>query len=768
MATHLYRCLSGILIVAAFVVSASAQPAYRYSVNLENVQDDQLQVELICPPVQQTAISFYMPRIVPGTYMNSNFGKYVHLLRAYNAAGDTLPVQRVNDNEWRISNATTLSRISYRVEDTWDATIDNMVYPMCGTSFEAGKNFVLNTCGIFGYLEGMKKVPFELSFTRPASFYAATALRPVQTRNGFDMFRCTTADELYDSPIMFSVPDTATVQVGPTEVLVAVYAPGKMVNAKFVAGNMQKILQGTREYLKGKLPVDRYAFIFYFNSEQPALQVQGAWEHSYSSFYSVQEMPQEMAIGGWRDMAAHEFFHIVSPLNTSSREVKEFNFNETVLSKHLWLYEGSTEYDAQHMQVWTGLKKPSEFLDDLAGKIRFSRQYFIDSLPFTELSKESAGKWHEQYPNVYLKGAAISACLDLYLLHLSQGRYSLQDLKHDLGVRYGKDKYFLDDELFAEIEKLTYPEIRQFLETYVAGPTPIPYEKYLAMGGVQYLPEKTIQSLGLGGINIKPGKDDLMWVSTENINQFGKQMGFRDGDQLISINGRNTLSSNFGEEYERFMRQLKEGDLVEVWVWRREGKKKKQKVKLSAKAFPADRKVFHQLEFIPAPTAAQVKVRNAWLGNYPPDVLLPVIDSADVATVEATVAALYQVISGPAGPRNWSRFRQLFHPSAMMASFTPAKELRRFTPEEYIQRNGPMFMQYSFDEKELGRRVQQFGNIAQVFTSYAFTAGMPQPLKMRGINSIELIRENGRWWIMSITWDQETPEQPIPEKYIGF
>jgi hypothetical protein len=104
----------------------------------------------------------------------------------------------------------------------------------------------------------------------------------------------------------------------------------------------------------------------------------------------------------------------------------------------------------------------------------------------------------------------------------------------------------------------------------------------------------------------------------------------------------------------------------------------------------------------------------------------------------------------------------------MMASFTPAKELRRFTPEEYIQRNGSMFMEYSFDEKELGRRVQQFGNIAQVFTSYAFTAGMPQPLKMRGINSIELIRENGRWWIMSITWDQETPEQPIPEKYIGF
>ena len=75
-------------------------------------------------------------------------------------------------------------------------------------------------------------------------------------------------------------------------------------------------------------------------------------------------------------------------------------------------------------------------------------------------------------------------------------------------------------------------------------------------------------------------------------------------------------------------------------------------------------------------------------------------------------------------------------------------------------------MQNSFYEKEIGRTVNQFGNVAQVFTSYEFTAGTTPPLNKRGINSIELIKEKGRWFIMSISWDDESKEQPIPSIYL--
>ncbi|HMK05156.1 MAG TPA: hypothetical protein VK489_13220 [Ferruginibacter sp.] len=652
-------------------LQAAAQPIYKYNVDLTKVTDDQLTVELLSPPVAKSEISFYLPKIVPGTYMNSNYGKYVHNLKAFDISGAALPVSQSGDNSWVIKKANKMHRISYNVEDTWDATIANMVYSMCGTSFEAGKNFVINTPGMFGYFEGMKKMPFEISFTRPPGFYAATGLIPAATNNNTDRFICENADHLYDSPIMYSLPDTTSIKVGNADVLVAVYSPRKMVTSKFIAANLNKLLLGTRDYLGGKLPVDKYAFIFYFNGEQKKQSTTGAWEHSYSSFYSLDERPEKESIDGLVSIASHEFFHIVTPLTISSREVKEFNFNETVLSKHVWLYEGSTEYTAHHVQVWAGLKTPEQFLETLSQKIDHSRSYMNDSLSFTELSKESAGKWAPQYGNVYQKGALISACLDLYLLKLSNAQYGLKDLKHDLSVKYGKDKFFEDEELFGIITEMTFPEIKDFFIAHVEGGQPLPYEKYFAMAGVEYLP-----SVAEGGKTRK-----------------------------------------------------------------------------------------HVLRFIPGPSAAQLKVRNAWLNDHA--TMVPVANPADVSEIDQVIKALYDVISGPAGPRDWNRFRSLYHPDAYMAAFNAKKELRKFSPAQYVQNNGPFFMQNSFYEKEIGRRVNQFGNVAQVFTAYEFTAGTTPPTVKRGVNSIGLIKENGRWYIMNISWDEESKDQPIPPDYIN-
>lgn len=261
-------CNAGFVCVFLFATNVSAQNMYQYSVDLTKVDSDQLHIELICPTVTQKEIVFYLPKIVPGTYMNSNYGKYVHNLKAFDKAGKELPVAKYDDNGWTIKKANKIYKINYNVEDTWDATIKNMVYPMCGTSFEAGKNFVINTPGLFGYFDGMKKIPFQLSFTKPAGFYAATGLTPLQTSAVSDVFRCENADRLYDSPIMFSLPDTTTIKVGRTEVLVAIYSPHHLATSKFLAANLEKLLLASKDYLEGKLPVEKYAFIYYMNGEQ--------------------------------------------------------------------------------------------------------------------------------------------------------------------------------------------------------------------------------------------------------------------------------------------------------------------------------------------------------------------------------------------------------------------------------------------------------------------------------------------------------------------
>ncbi len=615
MPIHLSRFLL-LLCILCYFFNADAQSPYRYSVDLTRVNNDQLSVELFTPAVTKKTIVFYFPKIVPGTYMNSNYGKYVHNLKAFTKTGTELPVKQSGDNSWDIKNADKLYRITYNVEDTWDSEIKNKVYTMCGTNFEAGKNFVINTPGLFGYLDGMKKTSFELSFTKPQGFYAATGLKPVSSSTTKDLFQCKNADELYDSPIMFSLPDTTSIRVGNADVLVAVYSPKKLATSKFIAANLEKLLMATKDYLKGKLPVDKYAFIYYFNGEQKPLSSSGAWEHSYSSFYSVSEQPQEAMIGMWVDISSHEFFHIVTPLTISSREVKEFNFNETHLSKHVWLYEGSTEYYAHHVQVWGGLTTPEQFLQTMAQKINYSRSYYKDDLSFTELSTESAGKHADQYGNVYQKGALISACLDLYLLQLSGNQYAFRDLKHDLGVKYGKDQFFEDAQLFDEIEKLTYPPIKEFLLKHVQGGEPIPYEKYFAMAGVQYIPSEMTREISLGGIDLDADSlGRIIVTDTKSIDEFGKKMGYRDKDELVSLNGQVLTIENTGLLIQKYYESTKEGDPVKIEVRRKMPNGQTELQTLSASAMKVEKPKLHQLKFMEQPTTEQLNLRRVWLNT---------------------------------------------------------------------------------------------------------------------------------------------------------
>ncbi len=148
-------------------------------------------------------------------------------------------------------------------------------------------------------------------------------------------------------------------------------------------------------------------------------------------------------------------------------------------------------------------------------------------------------------------------------------------------------------------------------------------------------------------------------------------------------------------------------------------------------------------------------------------------DAKDVSSPEAIIAAVYDVISGPAGQkRNWERMRTLFVPDARMIPTgkraTGESTRRVLTVEEYITNSGPFLEKDGFFETEIGRRTEQFGNIVHVFSTYeskrAATDAKPF---MRGINSFQLWYDGKRWWVITIMWQSESNDTPIPEKYIG-
>ena len=167
----------------------------------------------------------------------------------------------------------------------------------------------------------------------------------------------------------------------------------------------------------------------------------------------------------------------------------------------------------------------------------------------------------------------------------------------------------------------------------------------------------------------------------------------------------------------------------------------------------------------PQPTAAQTPPR-------PPAAQAPAADPKDVATMDAIVAALYDVISGPAGQkRNWDRFRSLFVPGARLipTGRRPTGEIvsRVRTPEEYIQGSALLLEQNGFFEKEISRRIEKFGNIAHIFSTYeARRKAEDEKPFMRGINSIQLMNDGKRWWIVTVFWQAEDPQTQLPAEYL--
>ena len=150
---------------------------------------------------------------------------------------------------------------------------------------------------------------------------------------------------------------------------------------------------------------------------------------------------------------------------------------------------------------------------------------------------------------------------------------------------------------------------------------------------------------------------------------------------------------------------------------------------------------------------------------------------ADVASIDAIIAAAYDSISGPAGEkRDWKRVRSLFIPGARLVptlkepgatSFEGEIAPQMLDVEAFIARSAPYFEKDGFFEKEIARRTEQFGNIAHAWSTYEsrHNADDSEPF-MRGINSIQLFYDGSRWWIVTIYWQHESTEQPVPAKYL--
>lgn len=149
----------------------------------------------------------------------------------------------------------------------------------------------------------------------------------------------------------------------------------------------------------------------------------------------------------------------------------------------------------------------------------------------------------------------------------------------------------------------------------------------------------------------------------------------------------------------------------------------------------------------------------------------PLAHPQDVASVDSIMAAIYDVISGPAGEeRDWERFHDLFIDGARLIPRSPGAPtgVVVFSPDDYVERVDEIFLRDGFFEAEIGRKTERYGDIVHVLSAYESkrNADDPEPFA-RGVNSFQLLNHNDRWWIVTIYWQGETEDNPIPADLLG-
>jgi predicted metalloprotease with PDZ domain len=586
------------------------------STNLGKLENGKLRVTISAPAHARDTLIYEMPKIVPGTYAIGNYGVLVSDLTAIDADGKTTSALSLDENRWQIVNAKNIKTLSYLVAPSFTDPAGGHIFEPAGTRFIEGKNFVLNNFGVVGYFKDFENLTYQFEVIKPKGMYGSTALKCEVINDSTDVFSAAGYFNFHDSPIMYAEPDTAQIYIGNTLIEVAVYSPRKSMDAQFVMSEVKDIMKGAEMYLGGQLPVDKYVILITLLDGMSASGGYGALEHAYSTVFVLPEMPKEFLAQTIRDVTAHEFFHIVTPLNIHSEHIHNYNFSEPQMSQHLWFYEGCTEYAAHHMQVQQGLISPNDFLEVVASKVQQASAY-NDVLPFTEMSKGALDVHANQYGNVYLKGALIGMCLDLLLCESSDGEYNLPKLMADLSQKFGPDRPFEDEELFSEIAALGGPEVMNFFNRYVAGNEPLPLKEYLDWAGVDFAHNVMVKEISFGGF--LPGYNEQLNLvnvaSTVGMNSFGRSLGLQKGDSFISVNGISLSPENFATGIKEFKNQTTEGSVVKLAIVRKDKKGRWKRKTLTSKAEIVERKVNLDITYNANPTVKQLRIRKAWINN---------------------------------------------------------------------------------------------------------------------------------------------------------
>ncbi len=579
-----------------FLLAAPIFSQQKFYLNLNDRSTDLFTVTLITQQLSPENRIYQFASTAPGTYNKMNIGRFVKSFKAFGGDGKEIEAKQQSVNQWSLSDPEKVKKIVYQIDDTWDYPADSSwIYPMCGSAVDTNYVVINGQC-VFGYFHGMQSEPIEVKIEYPDTWTLGTAL----SMNEDGYYEAEDYDQIVDSPMLLGKLTKASAEISGADIEIYTYSKTGLLESGDILTSVENILKAEDKFTNG-LPVDHYTFLFHFENLSA-----GAWEHSYSSFYVFREDSlDKLNKQGFNDYIAHEFFHIVTPLNIHSELVEKFNFEKPVMSKHLWLYEGVTEWASHIMLLRDSLMSIEDYEHMLQQKMN-QYQGYNNNISLTYLGEHSA-EMSDQYPNIYMKGALAAGLLDIRLLELSNGKKGLREVINELAEVYGPNRSFSEKTFFDDFIDMTYPDIKDFIEKYIAGTEPLPIKEYYNKIGINYMEQGSYDSSNVS-LGIHVGFDKGSFIVAKVSEDSPNYSIFKSGDIINRVEGKEVTLENIQQLISDVRKTKKVGDSLKMTIIR-DGNPVDLNLVLTA---ARQKNIFSVNENA---AAAQVALRNIWLRN---------------------------------------------------------------------------------------------------------------------------------------------------------
>ena len=387
---------------------------------------------------------YYFTNTIPGTYEVMHYGDFIEGIRFIDAEGNRITAKRIDKEKYEISNPDILRRIEYYVNDSWDELKIKRNYQVfCSrTNFEKDTVYVLNNHAVFGYFKPDLDKPVVINVHKNSMLYPSTVMYKKHVTNSQDLLVAESYHNLFDSPVLYCIPDTVSFYHNGKKIITSCYINSELISAEYLQEHIVKpTIKAVSAHYNNFIP-EEYWFIYYLFNEKDNVMSKyfsmagDALEHKGCSFY-VMEADYYSYLDTivfdydqiW--IAVHELLHKIFPLTIRSNLVDNMSYYYDQMSRHLWLYEGVTEYLSIKTRFREGLITEEKFLEEMKYNIRETEKTKSD--PLAVISENVLKKkYAEQYDLVYTKGALLAFLLDIELFTKSGGEYSIDHLIADL------------------------------------------------------------------------------------------------------------------------------------------------------------------------------------------------------------------------------------------------------------------------------------------------------------------------------------------------